>query len=411
MISSSIDTCRICGSKALIEILNLGNQPPANSLRSSISEELDRVPLVICRCSKCTTVQLTEDVSPDYLFTQYVWVTGTSSTAREYAKTFYQRACDKVSTKPGLVIEIASNDGTFLAEFSRNGYQVLGIDPAKNLAELANRSGIPTLPAFFSLDLSHNVVESKGLADIVIARNVLPHVPDPNDFVAGIEHCLSDRGIGIIEFHWSQKIVEELHYDSIYHEHYFYHTLHSVKYLLDQYNLTVFDVEFSPISGGSLVVFFSKEKRSPSKQFQDLMRVEDEQGLFSLETWQKFALEVGLHRSKLKHMVDHELKEGKRLIGYGASARSSTLLNFCEINNQQLLCVADQNPLKHERFTPGTNIQILSPEAALAMRPDTVLLLGWNFRDEIMADLARLGFKGNVIMPLPMSPSLTGFNQ
>jgi hypothetical protein len=406
MISTPISCCRLCGSSKLITILDLGTQPPANSLRTSNEQVLEAVPLVLTRCQDCTTVQLTETVAPEHLFRDYVWVTGTSETARTYSKTFCEHIERRTEQGPLFVVEVASNDGTFLQRFREHGHRVLGIDPAKNLARLAESAGIPTMPDFFGHEISKRVTELHGHADVVIARNVLPHVPDPNDVVAGIANCMNAEGVGAIEFHWVDKILSELHYDSIYHEHFFYHSLHSVDQLLKRHQLKIFDVTESPISGGSLVAYFAKKSRQVSQALAEKLELERTRGLASLETWSHFADRSLAHRIKLKSTIEEEVKAGKRLIGYGASARSSTLLNFCGIDSRHLVCIADQSHHKHDRYTPGTNVLIVSPERALAEQPHTVVLLAWNFKDEILKRLTDFGFQGKVIIPLPNDPVL-----
>jgi len=407
MISKTITKCRLCDATDLHTILELGDQPPANSLRKKVSETLENVPLTICRCPKCTTIQLTETIDPEYMFSDYIWVTGTSKGAREYSKIFADRIVSKLSKSDDLfIVEVASNDGTFLQRFKEAGHRVLGVDPAKNLAELAQKNGIPTLADFFGLNVAKKVTAENEHADIVIARNVIPHVPDPNDVVGGMAECLKENGVGAIEFHWIGKILSELHYDSIYHEHFFYHSLHSINELLLRHGLNLFDVAESPISGGSLVAFFSKEKRVVTSDLKDQLESEREEGISSLEAWQDFAKMSFEHRVKLKSMIDSENLSGKKVIGYGASARSSTMLNFCGIDHNHLACVADQNALKHNRYTPGTDVLIVSPEEALKENPDTVVILAWNFKDEIIEDLKEKGFKGSVIIPLPNTPYL-----
>ena len=233
MISKTITKCRLCNAKNLHTILELGDQPPANSLRKKVSEILENVPLTICRCPNCMTIQLTETIDPAYMFSDYIWVTGTSKGAREYSNIFADSIVSKLTKSDDLfIVEVASNDGTFLQRFKEAGHRVLGVDPAKNLAELAEKNGIPTIADFFGLNVAKKVTAGNGQADIVIARNVIPHVPDPNDVVAGMANCLKDSGIGSIEFHWIDKILSELHYDYIYHEHFFYHSLHSINKLL-----------------------------------------------------------------------------------------------------------------------------------------------------------------------------------
>jgi len=406
MISKPISCCRLCNSSDLDLILDLSKQPPANSLRASFDQFLESIPLAIFRCQNCTTVQLTETVVPEHLFRDYVWVTGTSQTARDYSQTFFEYVAQRCGHDPLFVVEVASNDGTFLQRFREHGHRVLGIDPAQNLARAAEAAGIPTLPEFFGLEIARRVTQAHGHADAVIARNVLPHVPDPNDVVAGIVQCLKNDGVGAIEFHWIDKILSELHYDSIYHEHFFYHSLHSIEQLLVRHSLTLFDVTESPISGGSLVAYFSKTPRKATAALTEKFAWEENRGLASLATWREFATRSQEHRLQLKALVETEIKDGKKLIGYGASARSSTLLNFCGIDHRHLVCIADQSPLKHDRYTPGTDVLIVSPERALAEHPDTILLLAWNFKDEILQRLADIGFHGNVIVPLPGSPQL-----
>jgi SAM-dependent methyltransferase len=349
---------------------------------------------------------LTETISPKYLFSNYLWVTGTSKTAKIYSQEFFKNIIQRCNQEQLFIVEVASNDGTFLKPFLEQGHRVLGVDPAQNLATIAETAGIDTLTDFFGLEIARSVTRMNGYADVVIARNVLPHVPDPNDVVAGMAHCLKENGVGAIEFHWIDKILSELHYDSIYHEHYFYHSLQSIEKLLVRHSLILFDVTASPISGGSLVAYFSKSKRPESPELSEKLAWEKRQGLATLQSWHKFATFSQEHRIKLNEMVKSEIKAGKKIIGYGASARSSTLLNFCGIDHNQLVCIADQNPLKHNLYTPGTNILIVSPEKALAENPDSIILLAWNFKDEILKFLAEIGFHGNVILPLPSSPQL-----
>jgi SAM-dependent methyltransferase len=401
-LSFTIDRCRICESGALTSVLDLGHQPLANSLRRDLAEVLPTFPLAICRCDGCGTIQLTETVRPEILFTQYVWVTGTSEVAHRYSQVF----CDRMvaHSRPGalFVLEVASNDGTFLKPFSERGDRVLGIDPARNIAVMAEQAGVPTEVNFFGLEVARSVVTRAGEADVVFARNVIPHVADANDVVAGMAHCLRVDGIGAIEFHRADVILDELHYDSIYHEHLFYHSLHSLQRLLGRFGLSPFDVEASPISGGSLVVYFSKTSRPRTAGYDAMLTRERDLGVGRAEPWREFAARSQRHATALLELVESRRAAGQRVIGYGASARSSTLLNFCGINARHLEVIADRAPLKHHTYTPGTDIPIVPPAEAFATRPDVVLLLGWNFRDEILEQMrTEHGWRGEVIVPLP----------
>jgi SAM-dependent methyltransferase len=400
--SCTIDRCRICESDQLETVLDLGRQPLANSLRRHKDESLPTFPLAICRCGDCGTIQLTETVAPEILFTQYVWVTGTSEGARRYSEVFCDRIIDRAHGDTRFVLEVASNDGTFLKPFAARGDRVLGVDPAQNIAAIAGRAGIPTMAEFFGLAAAGRIVALHGPADIVFARNVIPHVADANDVVAGMAHCLRQDGLGAIEFHRADIILDELHYDSIYHEHLFYHSLHSVRRLLDRFELIPFDIDTSPISGGSLVVYFSKTRRPQTAPYSAMLAREDALGVGHAAPWREFAIRSRRHAAALTDLVESRKAEGKRLIGYGASARSSTLLNFCGITSRHLDVIADRAPLKHGTFTPGTSIPIVPPAEAFAVRPDVVLLLGWNFRDEILGQIREEHhWHGEVIVPLP----------
>lgn len=407
-LSERIEHCRLCGESAIELILDLGTQPPANSLRRERDEALPAIPLVICRCAGCGTVQLTETVSPGYLFSQYFWVTGTSQGARDYSHLFCQRLTSRIPQKGKLfALEIASNDGTFLKRFQERGDRVLGVDPARNIAAVAEGQGIPTISAFFGLEIAQQIVSQHGQADAVFARNVIPHVADANDVVAGMAHCLKDDGTGAIEFHRADIILSELHYDSIYHEHLFYHSLNSLTMLLSRFGLTAFDITESPISGGSLVVYFSKGPRVHSGALREILEREEVLGIGESKPWQDFAQRCAQHRSALRRLVEKACEQGRRLIGYGASARSSTLLNYCGIDYRHLDVISDRNALKHGHYTPGTNIPIVTPRDAFLRHPDVVLLLAWNFRDEIVAQIRdEHGWHGEVIVPLPGDPEV-----
>lgn len=406
-LSSTIVDCRICGDSAVQPILDLGRQPLANSLRRDCAEGLPTFPLKICRCKICGTIQLTETVAPEILFRHYVWVTGTSLGARSYSHLFCERMLDRTPPGPLFVLEVASNDGTFLRRFAERGSRVMGVDPARNIAEAACEGGIPTLAEFFGLDVAKRIVEREGQADVVFARNVLPHVADVKDVVAGMAHCLKTDGIGAIEFHRADIILKELHYDSIYHEHLYFYSLHSMKRLLSHFGLLPFDVTMSPISGGSFVVYFSKSLRVPTEALNVAMKGEEDCGVGYAAPWLEFARRCEHHRVLLHSLVKEKKAAGKRVIGYGASARSSTMLNFCGIDHRFLDVIVDRSTLKHNTYTPGTNILVTDPKQGFALKPDVVLLLAWNFRHEILAQIREEhGWRGEVILPLPGNPEV-----
>ena len=404
-IYETIECCRICGSDNIEEVLDLGEQPPANSLYRSDEKRPPDVPLRLMYCQKCSTVQLGEDVDPEYLFGEYLWVTGTSATAEQYSHEFAKKALSQVvdQNKSPYIVEIASNDGTFLKRFIEKGCKVLGIDPAKNIAELAVKNGIPTKADFFTLDLAERLVEKEGKADIVFARNVIPHVKEIHSVIGGINTLINEGGVGIIEVHNAGLILEELHYDYIYHEHLFYYTLKTISGLIERYGLHVFDVMLSPISGGSWVIYFSKNKKEKTKELIKYEKQELENNINSYHRWVEFSDQVTVHSEKLKKMV---MQSDKKIPAYGASARSSTLLNFCGITNKHISVVIDKNPMKNGLMTAGSNIPVVSFEDGLKeiKSSEKILLLAWNFQDEIVQELREAGFSGKFIIPLPGDP-------
>ena len=406
-IYETIECCRICGSDNIEEVLDLGEQPPANSLYRSDEKRPPDVPLRLMYCQKCSTVQLGEDVDPEYLFGEYLWVTGTSATAEQYSHEFAKKALSQVvdQNKSPYIVEIASNDGTFLKRFIEKGCKVLGIDPAKNIAELAVKNGIPTKADFFTLDLAERLVEKEGKADIVFARNVIPHVKEIHSVIGGINTLINEGGVGIIEVHNAGLILEELHYDYIYHEHLFYYTLKTISGLIERYGLHVFDVMLSPISGGSWVIYFSKNKKEKTKELIKHEKKELENNINSYHRWVEFSDQVTVHSEELKQMV---MQNDKKIPAYGASARSSTLLNFCGITNKHISVVIDKNPMKNGLMTAGSNIPVISFEDGLKeiKSSEKILLLAWNFQDEIVHELREAGFSGKFIIPLPGDPHM-----
>lgn len=408
-VSETISSCRICNSAKLVEFLDLGDQPPANSLRKDRGEVLPSVPLKLVFCEDCSTVQLSDTVDPGYLFDHYIWVTGTSATAVEYSDTFCKRVMSHLAPtrKAPFVVEVASNDGTFLKRFQDAGCDVQGVDPARNIVAIAESRGVPTQASFFDLRVARELRAGRGEASVVIARNVIPHVKEVHSIIEGMADLIGDHGIGVIEFHYAGKILEELHYDSVYHEHLFYFSLKTLGGLLGRYGLKLFDVEKSPISGGSLVIYFSRRDVAKSGALAQAEDHESRLGLNDLATWQAFAEQSRQHATKLRTMVE-DLRGRGVVAGFGASARSSTLLNFCGLDDSDIDFIFDNNELKQGLYTPGSNIEIVPFKGNLdsLKRAASVVILAWNFGKEIEATLRSAGYAGPIVMPLPNDPSL-----
>ena len=394
-----IKSCRLCNSKFLVKIIDLNNQPPANSLHKKY-EKIKKFPLILLFCKKCSTAQLSISLDPKYLFKKYFWVTATSSTAKKHSAFFFEKI-SKFLKKKSHIIEIASNDGTFLKPFLKKKHRVLGVDPAKNIAKLANLNGIKTISEFFSYQLSKKIKNKYPDNKVIFARNVIPHVKNINSVVKGISNLSNDETVVAIEFHYAKEILLDLQYDSIYHEHIFYFTIKTISNLFKRYGLIAFDVFKSPISGGSLVLLFSKKQLKKTKLLKKLEFTEKKMKVNSLKRWSFFGKKSYLHAKQFKKNVINILNKKRTLFGYGASARSSTLLNYCNLNNSKIDFIIDQNPLKQGLYAPGTNIPIYSlDKVKTKIKNMDMVLLAWNFKDEIIKYMKVKKFKNKIIVPL-----------
>lgn len=399
---TNIKNCRICKSNKLRSILNLGKQPAANNLHNNKSK-LNDAPLHMKICKTCKTVQLSSTINPKFLFSNYYWVTGTSKVANRYAQIFFEFCKKRVKKKTFKVFEIACNDGTFLRPFKNKKCKVIGIDPAKNIVKKVK--DLEIINNFFNYKMSESIKEKYNDFDLVFARNVIPHVPNILSVIKGISNLIEKKsGIGAIEFHYGNIIQKELHYDSIYHEHYFYFTIKTLSNLLKKFNLNVFDIEKSPISGGSLVIFFSKSKKKKSNILLKYENLEERNKVNSIYKWLDFGKKSKNHSHQLYNLLKKLKKdENSKITAYGASARSSTMLNFSKINNKIIDHVLDKNKLKANLYTPGTNILIkrfISLKTNLK-KSNIILILAWNFKNEIIKDLKKNGYNGNFLIPLP----------
>ena len=398
-----IKKCRICFNKDLVNFFDLGNHQPSNSLKNKISDFIPSVPLGLTYCKNCKVVQLSATADPKFLFEEYVWVTGTSDGAKKYSNIFYKNIVERYNKRNLFVCEIASNDGTFLQKFKSRGHKVLGVDPAKNISKIANKNGIPTIAKFFDENVSNQIMKKHGKADVIFARNVIPHVEQIHSIAKGIDNLIKQDGLVAIEFHYSKKILEELHYDSIYHEHLFYFSIKTITNFFKKYGLYSYDVSLSPISGGSLVIYFSKRKNKKTNFYKKKINQEKNIKLNNFFKWNNFSKDSLIHSKNLLKLIK-KTRKSEKIFGYGASARSSTLLNFSNINSKHLDFIIDKNMLKNKKLTPGTNIKILHPKnikKKVITEYKYCLLLAWNFKDEIIKDLKKLKFKGKVIVPLP----------
>ena len=399
-------TCRGCGTSPLEVVLDLGEMPLANAIlsREDLARPEPRYPLALAYCPDCWLVQTTETVSPDVLFREYTYFSSVSDAFVEHARAIAERLIARRGLGPqSLVIELASNDGYLLQHYARAGVPVLGIDPARNIAEVAAARGVPTLAEFFTLGLADDLARSGRLADVVHANNVIAHVPDLNGFVAGIARVLKPDGVAVIETPYVRELVERLEFDTIYHEHLYYHSLTALARVLERNGLVVVDVERIPVHGGSLRVFaMHAGDQEPGKAVRSLLAEESAVGLCSAAFYATFAGRVEALGRELRALLTDLRSRGHSVAAYGAAAKGAVLLNAFQIGPDLISFVADRSPHKQGHLMPGVHLPIVAPDQLIARRPDECLLLAWNFADEILAqqdEYRRLG--GKFIIPVP----------
>ena len=396
-----IKKCRSCDSHYLSSIVDLGKQPLANALikKKQFKNEI-KIPLELVICNKCKLVQLNHTVNPKVLFQKYLWVTGTSKKVKSYRKFFFEKINNKIKLNQKFICEIASNDGFFL-EYIKKNNEVIGIDPAKNISKIASLKGIKTYTDFFNSKTADKIIKKhKKKPDLIICRNVIPHVENIQSVMQGLSKLISDAGIGAIEFHNASNLILKKHYDYIYHEHIFYFTLTSLSNVLKKNGLYPFDFFESPISGGSFVLLFKKNNSPKTNRFNLMITREKKLKINSVSNWEKLKNVCENHRKKF-HIVLSKLKKNKKISAYGASARSSTLINYLNINNKLIDSIFDINKLKTNLFTPGTHIKILKPKPIIVNKYKVIIILAWNFKEEIIQYLKKIKFKGDIILPLP----------
>lgn len=405
---SRIAGCRSCGAPDLSVVLSLGETPLANALLrpEDLGRAEPRYPLDLAFCPACSLVQITETVPPEILFRDYVYFSSFSEGMLRHAEALTARLVRERSLGPrSLAVEIASNDGYLLQYYQRAGVPVLGIDPARNVAKVAiEERGIPTVTEFFGLDLARQLVAEGRRADVIHANNVLAHVADLNGFVKGIALLLAERGAAVVEVPYLGEMVPRLEFDTIYHEHLCYFSLTALARLLERHGLAVTDVERIPLHGGSLLLTATRAEArfAPSERVAALRAHEDREGIPRPAYYAEFAPRVARWRASFRGFLGGLKAEGKRLAAYGAAAKGSTLLNYAGVGRDVLDFVVDRSTVKQGRFMPGVHLPIRPPEALLEERPDAVVLLTWNFKDEILQQQAEYQRRGGRFMvPVP----------
>lgn len=399
--------CRFCGGSALLPILSLGQMPPANRFLTDAELRAGgepKFPLDLYFCQACGLVQIGHALSPEMLFKDYIYRSSTSEAVHRHAD--YLADSNRIRfglSARSLVVEVASNDGCILRAFKKTGVRTVGVEPAANIAKEANAAGIETVPEFFNEKTALRLREEYGGADLILARHVFAHVPDIHDFVRGLRGLSAGGGIIVVEAPYLVDFIEKTEFDTVYHEHYSYLSLRPMVRLFESHGLEVFDAERVSMHGGSLIYFIGEKGRRPiAPAVDELIRAERAMGLDTPKPYAAFAERALALKESLRGLLARLHAEGRRVAAYGAPAKGNTLLNFCGITPEWVSYTVDRSPDKQNLFTPGAHIPVRSTDVLIRDRPDYVLLLAWNFADEILeqqAEYRRRG--GQFIIPIP----------
>lgn len=399
-------TCRSCGASSLPLILDLGETPLANSLLTpeQLNIPEDRFPLAVVFCPECTLVQITETVPPEALFRDYVYFSSFSDTVLENARESVEKILATRALGPeSLVVEIASNDGYLLKNFVAAGIPVLGVEPARNIAKVAEENGIPTVCEFFGDDLAEKLAAEGKQADVILANNVIAHIPVINGVMSGVKKLLKPGGAFIMETPYLRDLIDKLEFDTIYHEHLFYYSLTALEALYQRHGLAAADVEHLPIHGGTIRVTVVHQGEEGDRPAVTAMLAEEASwGVGSLDYYARFGRDVADLGEKLTGLLKELRSQGKTIAAYGAAAKGSTLVNAFGIGRDLIDFVVDRSTVKQGKLMPGVHFPILPPEALVERKPDYVLMLAWNFADEIIRQQTEyLATGGRFIVPVP----------
>lgn len=400
--------CRFCGEELNSTFVDLGMSPLCESFLDA--DHLNMMepfyPLHVYVCAKCFLVQLEEYVDPGSIFTEYAYFSSYSDSWLKHASEYVEMIAARCSLgKDSHVVELASNDGYLLQYFVAAGIPSLGIEPAKNVAQVAIGKGVPTITEFFGEKLARTLVAKGKQADLLLGNNVLAQVPDINDFVSGMKILLKKNGVITMEFPHLMRLMEENQFDTIYHEHFSYFSLIAVEKIFAAHDLTVFDVEELPTHGGSLRIYVchtGEENHPLQASLATLRKTELDFGMTDLATYESFAEQVRETKRKLLEFLVSCKRHGKTVVGYGAPGKGNTLLNYCGIRTDFIDYTVDRNPHKQGKFLPGTHIPIFSPDEITNSHPDYVLILPWNLKDEIISQNSYVyEWGGKFVVPIP----------
>lgn len=404
--------CRICGGRDLLRVLDLGETPLANAFVDPAHQDGPEpyFPLQVLRCAGCGLVQLSIVVRPEVLFSHYLYATSASAPMADHFALLAEELVRRHASAGSLVIEIGSNDGVLLRSLRDRGANVLGIEPARNLADAASAEGLETWAEFFNASLAARIVAERGRARVVVANNVLAHIDDLEDAVAALDLLLEKDGVFVAEVPYLGALLDQVEYDTIYHEHLSYFALRPLEMLFARAGLELFDVRRLSLHGGSIRIHVGRAgAHAPTADLAAARASERAAGLTEATTYARFAQRVAASRDALRVLLNDLRRDGRSIAALGATAKSCTLLNYCGLGTETIDFVADSTPVKQGRLTPGTHIPLRPEGALLAARSDYAVLLAWNYADAVLrrhADYVARG--GRFIHPIPLARVMEG---
>lgn len=403
-------TCAFCGSTALTDVIDFGDVALAGGFlkEENIAHE-KKYPLVIVFCNDCYVVQVRDHIDPKVLFETDFYFSSAIKTLRDHFADYASEVTGRFLPEPkdAVVVEFGSNDGVLLEPLAAQGIgTVIGVDPARNIVDSIKNDQLVLVNDFFSVPAATKIADNHGKADLVMANNVFAHITDINDTTEAVRNVLADEGVFIFEVHYLGKIIQNLQYDFIYHEHIYYYSLLALENHLARHDMVIFDIKPIPIHGGSIRYYAAKKGSSHAKNIssrvETLRQQEKELGYGKPETYQQFASRAAAKKEKLMTLLDTLKKKGRTVAGYGASGRANTIIQYCGITNEHLDFMIDDAPAKQGLYTPGSHLQIRNNQALMQDKPDYIVLFAWAFYEEIAAkceDYLESG--GRIIVPLP----------
>ena len=399
--------CRMCKSTNLKKFLDLGTSPLSDNFltKENLGQPENFYPLNVYVCKKCGLCQLGYVVPPHLMFNEnYPYDSSTTKMGKEHFTNMGISICENFQIKPGsLAIDIGSNVGVLLSSFKSKGLRVLGIEPSSNVANIAIKNGIDTIIEFFSIALAKNILANHGHASVITGTNVFAHIDDLDDFMNTTNILLNEDGIIVIEAPYLLNLLDNLEYDTIYHEHLSYLSLKPLTKFCEQYNMEVFNVEMQKIHGGTLRYYIGRKGKHPiSQNIHKFLELEKEKKAYSEKSLDEFANKVENHRKELLELLNDLKRKGKKIVGISAPAKGNTLLNYCKIGTEILDYITEKNPLKIGKYTPGMHIPVVSDEILLKDKPEYALILAWNFAEEIIKNNEKYRESGGkFIVPIP----------